>query len=170
MYSSKEAGFFSISGNLATQFIQAVGWGMASAIKGDTRIASAWIGDGATAESDFHTALTFAHVYRAPVILNVVNNQWAISTFQAIAGGEGTTFANRGVGCGIASLRVDGNDFLAVYAASEWAAERARRNLGPSLIEWVTYRAGPHSTSDDPSKYRPADDWTNFRWATRSPA
>ncbi|MFG8666989.1 3-methyl-2-oxobutanoate dehydrogenase (2-methylpropanoyl-transferring) subunit alpha [Pseudomonas aeruginosa] len=105
MYSSKEAGFFSISGNLATQFIQAVGWGMASAIKGDTRIASAWIGDGATAESDFHTALTFAHVYRAPVILNVVNNQWAISTFQAIAGGEGTTFANRGVGDPIARLK-----------------------------------------------------------------
>src|SRR3546814_7980334 len=76
---------------------------MASAIKGDTKIASAWIGDGATAESDFHTALTFAHVYRAPVILNVVNNQWAISTFQAIAGGEATTFAGRGVGCGIAS-------------------------------------------------------------------
>ena len=162
MYSSREKGFFSISGNLATQFIQAVGWGMASAIKGDTKIASAWIGDGATAESDFHTALTFAHVYRAPVILNVVNNQWAISTFQAIAGGEGTTFANRGVGCGIASLRVDGNDFLAVYAASQWAAERARRGHGPSLIEWVTYRAGPHSTSDDPSKYRPADDWTSF--------
>ena len=115
---------------------------MASAIKGDTRIASAWIGDGATAEGDFHTALTFAPVYRAPVILNVVNNQWAISTFQAIAGGEGTTFAARGVGCGIASLRVDGNDFLAVHAASRWAAERARRNLGPTLIEWVTYRAG----------------------------
>ena len=111
---------------------------MASAIKGDTKIASAWIGDGATAEADFHTALTFAHVYRAPVILNVVNNQWAISTFQAIAGGEATTFAARGVGCGIASLRVDGNDFLAVYAASRWAAERARSNLGPTLIEWVT--------------------------------
>ncbi|MGB8973117.1 MAG: thiamine pyrophosphate-dependent enzyme, partial [Pseudomonas capeferrum] len=127
-----------------------------------TKIASAWIGDGATAESDFHTALTFAHVYRAPVILNVVNNQWAISTFQAIAGGESTTFAGRGVGCGIASLRVDGNDFVAVYAASRWAAERARRGLGPCLIEWVTYRAGPHSTSDDPSKYRPADDWSHF--------
>ena len=162
MYSYKRAGFFSISGNLATQFIQAVGWGMASAIKGDTKIASGWIGDGATAEADFHTALTFAHVYRAPVILNVVNNQWAISTFQAIAGGEGTTFAGRGVGCGIASLRVDGNDFLAVYAASMWAAERARSNLGPTLIEWVTYRAGPHSTSDDPSKYRPADDAARF--------
>jgi 2-oxoisovalerate dehydrogenase E1 component alpha subunit len=162
MYSYKRAGFFSISGNVATQFIQAVGWAMASAIKGDTRIASAWIGDGSTAESDFHTALTFAHVYRAPVILNVVNNQWAISTFQAIAGGEATTFAARGVGCGIASLRVDGNDFLAVYAASRWAAERARGNLGPTLIEWVTYRAGPHSTSDDPSRYRPADDWKHF--------
>ena len=162
MYSIKRAGFFSISGNLTTQFVQAVGWGMASAIKGDTRIASGWVGDGATAESDFHNALVFAHVYRAPVILNVVNNQWAISTFQAIAGGEGTTFAARGVGAGIASLRVDGNDFLAVYAVTRWAAERARRNLGPTLIEWVTYRAGPHSTSDDPSKYRPADDWTRF--------
>jgi 2-oxoisovalerate dehydrogenase E1 component alpha subunit len=162
MYSYKRAGFFSISGNLATQFIQAVGWGMASAIKGDTKIASAWIGDGATAESDFHTALTFAHVYRAPVILNVVNNQWAISTFQAIAGGESTTFAARGVGSGIAALRVDGNDFLAVLAASRWAAERARSNLGPTLIEWLTYRAGAHSTSDDPTRYRPADDWQHF--------
>jgi 2-oxoisovalerate dehydrogenase E1 component alpha subunit len=162
MYSMKRAGFFSISGNLATQFIQAVGWAMASAIKGDTRIASGWIGDGATAEADFHTALTFAHVYRAPVILNVVNNQWAISTFQAIAGGEATTFAARGTGCGIASLRVDGNDFLAVLAASRWAAERARSNLGPTLIEWLTYRAAAHSTSDDPSKYRPADDWSHF--------
>jgi 2-oxoisovalerate dehydrogenase E1 component alpha subunit len=162
MYSYKRAGFFSISGNLATQFVQAVGWAMASAIAGDTKIASGWIGDGSTAESDFHTALTFAHVYRAPVILNVVNNQWAISTFQAIAGGEATTFAARGVGCGIASLRVDGNDFLAVYAASRWAAERARSNLGPTLIEWVSYRAGAHSTSDDPSKYRPADDWKRF--------
>ncbi|NML60151.1 3-methyl-2-oxobutanoate dehydrogenase (2-methylpropanoyl-transferring) subunit alpha [Massilia sp. RP-1-19] len=162
MYSVRQSGFFTISGNLATQFVQAVGWGMASAIKGDTRIASGWIGDGATAESDFNTALTFAHVYRAPVILNVVNNQWAISTFQALAGGESVTFAARGVGSGIASLRVDGNDFLAVYAASKWAADRARGNLGPTLIEWVTYRAGPHSTSDDPSKYRPADDWTHF--------
>ncbi|TWT17809.1 3-methyl-2-oxobutanoate dehydrogenase (2-methylpropanoyl-transferring) subunit alpha [Luteimonas marina] len=162
MYSYKEHGFFTISGNLTTQYIQAVGWAMASAIKGDTKIAAAWVGDGATAEGDFHAALTFAHVYRAPVILNVVNNQWAISTFQAIAGGENTTFAARGVGYGIPSLRVDGNDLLAVYAVSRWAAERARSNLGPTLVEWVTYRAGPHSTSDDPSKYRPADDAQRF--------
>lgn len=162
LYTYKRAGFFSVSANLATQTIQAVGWAMASAIKGDTKIASAWIGDGATAEGDFHATMTFAHVYRAPVIINVVNNQWAISTFQAIAGGEGTTFAQRGVGYSIASLRVDGNDFLAVYAASKWAAERARGNHGPTLIEWETYRAGAHSTSDDPFKYRPADDWQHF--------
>jgi 2-oxoisovalerate dehydrogenase E1 component beta subunit len=167
MYSYKRAGFFSISGNLATQFIQAVGWGMASAIKGDTKIASAWIGDGATAESDFNTALTFAHVYRAPVILNVVNNQWAISTFQAIAGGESTTFAARGVGSGIAALRVDGNDFLAVLAASRWAAERARSNLGPTLIEWLTYRAGAHHQRRPRATARPTTGST-FRWATRS--
>jgi 2-oxoisovalerate dehydrogenase E1 component alpha subunit len=162
MYSSRAHGFFSISGNLGTQYIQAVGFAMGSAIKGDTRIASAWIGDGSTAEADFHSALTFAAVYRPPVILNIVNNQWAISSFQGIAGGEGATFAARGVGIGIASLRVDGNDFLAVLAASRWAIERARSGHGPTLIEWVTYRAGAHSTSDDPSKYRPADDWKRF--------
>lgn len=162
LHSFRKHGFFSVAGNLGTQYIQAVGWAMASAIKGDTRIASAWIGDGSTAEPDFHNALTFAAVYRAPVILNVVNNQWAISSFQFIAGGEATTFAARGVGNGIASLRVDGNDFLAVFAASKWAIERARRNLGPTLVEWITYRAGAHSTADDPTKYRPADDWARF--------
>jgi 2-oxoisovalerate dehydrogenase E1 component alpha subunit len=111
-------------------------------------------------------------VYRAPVILNVVNNQWAISTFQAIAGGEATTFAARGTGCGIASLRVDGNDFLAVLAASRWAAERARSNLGPTLIEWLTYRAAAHSTSDDPpSTGRPTTGRTSrsaIRWRASS--
>jgi 2-oxoisovalerate dehydrogenase E1 component alpha subunit len=157
-YSSPEAGFFSISGNLGTQFVQAVGWAMASAIRGDSRIAAAWIGDGATAESDFHAALVFASVYRPPVVLNVVNNQWAISTNQIIAGGEYATFAARAHGYAIPALRVDGNDYLAVYAATNWAVTRARQGLGPTLVEWVTYRAAPHSTSDDPSKYRPKDD------------
>ena len=158
LYSVKEAGFFTISGNLGTQYPQAVGWAMASAISGDTRIASAWIGDGSTAESDFHAALVFASVYRPPVILNVVNNQWAISSYQGIAGGESANFAARGHGFGLPSLRVDGNDYIAVYAVSLWAVERARANLGPTLIEWVTYRAGAHSTSDDPSKYRPKEE------------
>ncbi|SMH31342.1 3-methyl-2-oxobutanoate dehydrogenase (2-methylpropanoyl-transferring) subunit alpha [Mesorhizobium australicum] len=162
MYSSREHGFFSISGNLGTQFIQAVGWAMASAISGDTRIAAGWIGDGSTAESDFHAALVFASTYRAPVVLNIVNNQWAISTFQGIARGGAGTFAARGLGFGIPSLRVDGNDYLAVHAVATWAAERARRGLGPTLIEHVTYRVGAHSTSDDPSAYRPkteSDAW-----------
>ena len=158
MYSSADYGFFSISGNLGTQFIQGVGWAMASALAGDTRIASAWIGDGATAESDFHSAMVFASTYHAPVILNIVNNQWAISTFQGFARGDSATFADRGHGFGIASLRVDGNDYLAVHAVSAWAAERARRNHGPTLIEWVTYRVGAHSTSDDPASYRPKDE------------
>lgn len=158
LYSSRAHGFFTISGNLGTQFVHAVGWAMASAIKGDTRIASAWIGEGSTAESDFHSALVNASVYKPPVVLNVVNNHWAISSFEGIAGGESATFAERAHGYGIPSLRVDGNDFIAVYAVSRWAIERARRNLGPTLIEWVTYRVAPHSTSDDPSKYRPREE------------
>jgi 2-oxoisovalerate dehydrogenase E1 component alpha subunit len=162
MYSAREVGFFSISGNLGTQFIQAVGWAMASAIKGDTRIASGMVGEGTTAEADFHHALTFAATYQAPVILNIVNNQWAISTFQGIAGGNQSTFAARAIGHGIPALRVDGNDYLAVIAASRWAAQRARANLGPTVIEWVTYRAAAHSTSDDPSRYRPADEWKSW--------
>ncbi|MGI4952046.1 MAG: thiamine pyrophosphate-dependent enzyme [Janthinobacterium lividum] len=166
-YSAREAGFFSISGNLGTQYIQAVGWAMASAIRGDTRVAAGWIGDGATAESDFHSALVFASVYRPPVILNVVNNQWAISSFQGIAGGEDATFASRAHGYGIPALRVDGNDYLAVSAAAAWAVERARSNHGATLIEWVTYRVAPHSTSDDPSKYRPKEE--PARWPFGDP-
>lgn len=162
MYSAKDHGFFSISGNLTTQYIQAVGWAMASAIKGDTKIAVGWVGDGATAESDFHAALVFASTYKAPVVLNIVNNQWAISTFQGIARGGSGTFAARGLGFGIPALRVDGNDYLAVHAVAKWATERARSNLGPTLVEYVTYRVGAHSTSDDPSAYRPkteSDAW-----------
>jgi len=162
MYHSKEGNVFSVSGNLATQFPQAVGWAMASAIKGEDHIAATWVGDGSTAEADFHYALTFAAVYQAPVILNVVNNQWAISTFQGTAGGQRRPFAARGLGLGIPGIRVDGNDLLAVYSATLWAADRARRGGGPTLIEHVTYRGGAHSTSDDPSKYRPKDEWEAF--------
>ena len=167
MYSSKQHGFFTISGNLGTQFSQAVGWAMASAYKGDSRLAYTYIGDGSTAEGDFHQALLFASVYRAPVLLNIVNNQWAISAFHGIAGDEQATFASRGLGYGLPSLRVDGNDFLAVHAATSWAAERARANLGATLIELFTYRASAHSTSDDPNRYRPAEE--GERWPLGDP-
>ncbi len=163
LYSARDYGFYSLSGNVGSRFGHAVGWAMASAYMNDHRIALSYIGEGTTAEGDFHEALTFAAVYRAPVILAVTNNQWAISTFSGIAGAEQTTFAARAIGYGLPGLRVDGNDFLAVAAATQWAAERARTNHGATLIEFVTYRVAGHSTSDDPTKYRPADEpvhWT----------
>lgn len=158
LYSAREYGFYSLSGNVGSRFGHAVGWAMASAYKGDHRIALGYIGEGTTAEGDFHEALTFASVYRAPVILAVTNNQWAISSFAGIAGAEATTFAAKALAYGLPGLRVDGNDFLAVWAATEWAAARARANLGATLIEFVTYRVAGHSTSDDPTKYRPVDE------------
>src|SRR6185369_11547838 len=99
--------------------------------------------------------LVFGAVYHAPVIFNLVNNQWAISSSQGVAGGEEATFASRAIGFGIPGIRVDGNDLLAVYAATRWAADRARSNHGPTLIELFTYRVEGHSTSDDPTAYRP---------------
>jgi 2-oxoisovalerate dehydrogenase E1 component alpha subunit len=162
LHSVKQAGFFSLAGNLGNQFPQAVGWAMASAYSGDSRIAAAWIGEGASAEGDFHHAMVFAAVYHAPVILNLVNNQWAISSAQGVAGGEEATFAARAIGFGFPGIRVDGNDFLAVHAATRWAAERARASNGPTLIELFTYRAGAHSTSDDPGRYRASDEYQHW--------
>lgn len=158
LYSARDYGFYSLSGNVGSRFGHAVGWAMASAYRGGDGIAIAYIGEGTTAEGDFHEALTFASVYRAPVILCVTNNQWAISSFSGIAGGDETTFAAKALAYGLPGLRVDGNDFLAVWAAVEWAAERARSNRGATLIEFYTYRAAGHSTSDDPTRYRPADE------------
>lgn len=158
LYSARKYGFYSLSGNVGSRFGHAVGWAMASAFKGGDSIALAYIGEGTTAEGDFHEALTFASVYKAPVILCVTNNQWAISSFSGIAGANETTFAAKALAYGLPGLRIDGNDFLAIWAATEWAAERARNNLGATLIELYTYRASGHSTSDDPTKYRPADE------------
>ncbi|WP_019962255.1 thiamine pyrophosphate-dependent enzyme [Woodsholea maritima] len=154
-YAWKEGNFFTISGNLGTQFPQAVGWAMGAAMKGEDQVTASWIGDGTTAEGDFHNGLMLASTYRAPVIFNVVNNQWAISMYQGISKGEAPTFAAKGLGYGLASLRVDGNDFLAVHGATQWAAERARKGGGATVMELYTYRADAHSTSDDPTKYRP---------------
>ncbi len=158
-YARRDLNWFSVSGNLGTQFPQAVGWAMASALKGENAIAASWVGDGTTAEGDFHGALTLASTYNAPVILNVTNNQWAISMHQSISGGKAPTFAAKAIGYGIPGLRVDGNDFLAVHAATRWAAERARTGGGATLIELYTYRGEAHSTSDDPSRYRAKDEW-----------
>jgi len=162
LYSAREYGFYSLSGNLGSRFGHAVGWAMASAYRRDDSLALAYIGEGSTAEGDFHEALTFASVYHAPVILCVTNNQWAISSYAGIAGADEATFAAKAAGYGLPGLRVDGNDFLAVWAATEWAVARARANLGATLIEFFTYRVAAHSTSDDPTRYRPAEEATKW--------
>jgi 2-oxoisovalerate dehydrogenase E1 component alpha subunit len=154
-YSYREGRYISVSSPVGTQFCQAVGVAMASSYRQLDEATITWIGDGASAEGDYHYALTFASVFKPPVILNVVNNQWAISTHRNLATG-GENFASRGLPYGIPSLRVDGNDFLALYAVTKWARERISAGAGPTHIEVLTYRAGAHSSSDDPSRYRPA--------------
>jgi 2-oxoisovalerate dehydrogenase E1 component alpha subunit len=142
---------------VGTQFPQAVGAAMAFAYRGERRVVGSWMGDGTTAQGDFHYGLNFASVFRPPCVLHVVDNQWAISTHRNLSTG-GAIYAARAEAYGLPGLRVDGNDFLAVYAAEAWAVERARRGGGTTLIELVTYRHDAHSTSDDPTQYRAADE------------
>jgi 2-oxoisovalerate dehydrogenase E1 component alpha subunit len=156
-YSWRAGNVVSISSPVGTQFPQAVGAAMAFAYRAERQVVGAWIGDGTAAQGDFHHALNFASVFKPPCILHVVDNQWAISTHRSLATG-GATFAARADAYGLPALRVDGNDFLAVYAAESWAIERARRGGGPTLIELVTYRRDAHSTSDDPSQYRASNE------------
>ena len=132
MYSSKKDGFFTISGNLATQVPQAVGWAMASAYSNDGRIAVHVAGRRLDRRRRLPRRDDLRRLsIKAPVIINVVNNQWAISSFQGIAGGENTTFAARAVGYGMPPLRVDGNDFLAVYAVTQMGRRTRAREPRP---------------------------------------
>jgi 2-oxoisovalerate dehydrogenase E1 component subunit alpha len=156
-YSWRASNVVSISSPVGTQFPQAVGAAMAFAYRGERRVVGSWIGDGTTAQGDFHYALNFASVFKPPCVLHVVDNQWAISTHR-VQGTGGTTFAARAGAYRLPGLRVDGNDFLAVQGAEMWAVERARRGGGPTLVELVTYRRDAHSTSDDPGQYRAANE------------
>jgi pyruvate dehydrogenase E1 component alpha subunit len=143
-----------MSSCVGTQIPHAVGIAMGMKLSGARgEICMGYMGDGATSEADFHVAMNFAGVTRAPVVLVCQNNQWAIST----PGGIQTaapTIAVKGLGYGIESLRVDGNDVCAVYVASRYAADKARRGEGPTFLELLTYRVSAHSSSDDPSRYR----------------
>jgi 2-oxoisovalerate dehydrogenase E1 component alpha subunit len=154
-YSWRAGNVVSISSPVGTQFPQAIGAAMAFAYRGQRLVVGAWIGDGTAAQGDFHHALNFGSVFRPPCVLHVVDNQWAISTHRNISTG-GATCAARAEAYHLPGLRVDGNDFLAVYAAEQWAIERARRGGGPTLIELLTYRRDAHSTSDEPTQYRAA--------------
>lgn len=160
-HSHKEAKFVSLSSVIGTHMPHAVGIAMASQYKGEKNVTITYIGDGGTSSNDFHSALTFAGVTKAPVVFFIVNNQYAISlpvSKQCAA----ETLHTKGGGYGIPSIRVDGNDVFAIHQASKEAYERARNGEGPTLIELLTYRLGPHSSSDDPTRYRSKeemDDW-----------
>ena len=147
-----------MSSCVGTQIPHAVGiaMGMKSRAQepgGPRDVCMGYMGDGATSEPDFHVAMNFAGVTRAPVVLVCQNNQWAISTPGTLQTAA-PTIAIKGIGYGVESLRVDGNDVAAVYLASRYATEKARRGGGPTFLELLTYRVSAHSSSDDPSRYR----------------
>jgi 2-oxoisovalerate dehydrogenase E1 component alpha subunit len=148
--------YASISSPIATQVPHAVGAAWAARLKGDDMVALTYFGEGATSASDFHTGLNFASVRRSPVVFVCRNNGWAISMPREKQTGA-ETIAQKAIAYGIHGERVDGNDLLAVHAATRRARERATRGEGPTLLECVTYRVEGHSTSDDPRAYRPAD-------------
>ncbi len=135
------------------QFPQAVGAAWAMKLKKAKSIAFGFCGDGATSQPDFHVAMNFAGVFDVPVVLVCQNNHWSISVPTARQTAA-RTLAVKGRAYGVRSIRVDGNDVLAVYKVLSDAAERARRGEGPTFVEALTYRIGAHSTSDDPSRYR----------------
>jgi pyruvate dehydrogenase E1 component alpha subunit len=156
-YTYREGRFGSISSPIGTQITQAVGFAWAAKIKRDDLVALSYFGDGATSSSEFHNALNFAGVFKAPVVFLCRNNGWAISvpTERQTAS---QTFAGKGVAYGVHGVRVDGNDLFAVVKVTRDAAARAARGEGPTIIEAMTYRLSGHSTSDDPKAYRP-DAW-----------
>jgi pyruvate dehydrogenase E1 component alpha subunit len=158
--------YVSASSPVGTQIPHAVGTAWAAKIRGDKLVTLAYFGDGATSGSDFHVGMNFAGVFKTPTVFFCKNNQYAISL--PIAYQTATkTLAQKALAYGFEGVRVDGNDVLAVYAATKMAVEKARAGGGPTLIEALTYRMGPHSSSDDPTRYRPKEEVAE--WQKRDP-
>lgn len=155
-----------ISIQIGTHGLHAVGAAMAAQRLGEDSVTVAFVGDGATSEGDAHEAMNTAAVFKAPCVFYVQNNQWAISV-PVSHQMAGPSIAHRAIGYGMPGIRVDGNDVLACFAVTAEAAKRARDGGGPTLIEAVTYRMGPHTTSDDPTRYRPPSEVEE--WAARDP-
>ena len=151
---------------VATQIPHAVGLAYAAQYRGDDAVVMTYFGDGATSEGDFHEALNFAGVWHVPVIFLCQNNQWAISV-PLKKQTHSRTIAEKALAYGFPGIQVDGNDVLAVYAAGREAVARARAGEGPTLIECVTYRLGMHTTADDPTKYRSAEEVAE--WERKDP-
>ena len=151
---------------IATQLPHAVGHAYAARLAGENLITVVYFGDGATSESDFHSAMNFAGVWKTPTVFVCSNNGWAIS----MPVGKQTaasTLADKAIGYGMPGITVDGMDALATYSATREAVERARNGGGPTLIEAITYRYGPHATADDPTLYRNAEELS--AWKARDP-
>jgi pyruvate dehydrogenase E1 component alpha subunit len=151
---------------IGPQLPQAVGAAMAAKLKGESMVALAFCGDGATSEPDFHAAMNFAAVWKAPVVIVCQNNHWSISVPTRMQTAS-VTIAAKAHGYGMPGMRVDGNDVVAVYDALQKAIGDARNGKGPTLVEAVTYRMGPHSSSDDPTRYR--SDEEVERWRLKDP-
>ena len=151
---------------VATQLPHAVGLAYAAQYRADPAVVMVFFGDGATSEGDFHEALNFAGVWQVPVVFVCQNNQWAISV-PLKKQTHSRTLAGKALAYGLPGIQVDGNDILAVVAASREAVERARTGGGPTLIECVTYRLGVHTTADDPTRYRSAEELA--AWERKDP-
>lgn len=152
--SDRATNYVNMSSCIASQLPHAVGIAMGMKIKGDKdSICIGYMGDGATSEGEFHASMNLAAVSKAPVIMLCQNNQWAIST-PGTGQTAAETIALKGIGYGMEALRADGNDVLAVYEVTKYAADKARRGEGPTFIELLTYRVSAHTSSDDPSRYR----------------
>lgn len=166
LYGVKSVNFVAGSAPIATQVPHAVGTALAAKIRGDPVVTLVYFGDGATSENDFHVGMNFAGVFKTPTIFFCQNNHWAISVpVEKQTGTE--TIAIKAKAYGFEGIRVDGNDILAVYRTTKEAVEKARKGGGPTLIEAVTYRMGPHSSSDDPTRYRTKEELEE--WQRRDP-
>lgn len=150
---------------IGAQTLHATGYAMGIQNDGADSVAVTYFGDGATSEGDVNEAMVFAASFQVPVVFFCTNNHWAIS--EPVRLQSHIQLADRAAGFGIPSLRVDGNDVLAVMAATRVALDRARRGGGPTFIEAVSYRMGPHTTADDPTRYRDANELED--WAARDP-
>lgn len=150
---------------IGAQTLHAVGYALGIRHEGTDEVAVTYFGDGATSQGDVNEAMIFASSYRAPVVFVCQNNHWAIS--EPVGLQSQYPLAGRAPGFGIPSMRVDGNDVLASLAAMRWALEHARSGKGPAYIEAVTYRMGPHTTADDPKRYR--DEAELDQWRRRDP-
>ena len=165
-YTFKEGNYYGMSSVIGTQISHAVGAAMAAKIKNDKVVVAGYLGNGATSANDFHAGMNFAAVYKAPCVLICQNNQWAISV-PLSQQSKSETIAMKADAYGMPSVRVDGNDVLAVYHATKQAVDRARAGDGPTFLELVTYRRLGHSSSDDPTKYRDANEVKE--WEDRDP-